>query len=90
MVLQSYLYRTQQDVEEAIEKGVRVRLCKGAYLEPAQVAYQDKAEVDQNYIRCMELLLNNGKYPGLATHDHKIIEHAIEYTRQHQDRARAL
>ncbi len=79
VVLQSYLYRTEKDVEEMIKLGTRVRLCKGAYLEPAEVAYQEKAEVDRNYLRCMERLLSEGNYPGLATHDEKIIEQAINY-----------
>jgi proline dehydrogenase len=79
VVLQSYLYRTEKDVEEMIKLGARVRLCKGAYLEPAEVAYQEKAEVDRNYLRCMERLMREGNYPGLATHDEKIIEHAINY-----------
>lgn len=80
VVLQSYLYRTEKDVEDMIKLGVRVRLCKGAYLEPAEVAYQEKTEVDRSYIRCMERLLSEGHYPGLATHDERIIEHAISYT----------
>ncbi len=80
VVLQSYLLRTGQDVEDMIKLGARVRLCKGAYLEPATVAYQDKAAVDKNYLDCMERLLSEGNYPGLATHDEKIIQHAIEYT----------
>lgn len=79
VVLQSYLYRTEKDVEEMIKLGARVRLCKGAYLEPAEVAYQEKAEVDRNYLRCMERLMREGNYPGLATHDEKIIEHAVNY-----------
>ena len=79
VVLQSYLYRTEKDVEDMIKLGVRVRLCKGAYLEPAEVAYQEKAEVDRNYVRCMERLLSEGNYPGLATHDEKIIEQALAY-----------
>jgi proline dehydrogenase len=83
IVLQGYLYRTAQDVEDAIALGTRVRLCKGAYLEPPTVAYPQKAQVDQNYIRCMERLLSEGNYPGLATHDEKIINHAIAYTKQH-------
>ena len=61
VVLQSYLYRTEKDVEEMIKLGVRVRLCKGAYLEPAEVAYQEKAEVDRNYVRCMERLMSEGQ-----------------------------
>ncbi len=84
VVLQSYLYRTEKDVEDAIKLGARVRLCKGAYLEPATVAHQEKAQVDQNYVRCMERLMSEGHYPGLATHDEKIINHAIEYARQNR------
>lgn len=84
VVLQSYLYRTEKDVEDMIKLGVRVRICKGAYLEPAEVAYQEKAEVDRNYIRCMERLLSEGNYPGLATHDERIIEHAISYTNRNR------
>ncbi len=83
VVLQSYLYRTEKDVETAIADKVRVRLCKGAYLESATVAYSEKAEVDKNYVACMERLLSDGNYPGLATHDEKIINHAIEYVKQH-------
>lgn len=84
IVLQSYLYRTEQDVEDAIKRQVRVRLCKGAYLEPATVAYQEKAQVDRNYVRCMERLMSAGNYPGLATHDEAIINHAIDYARQNK------
>ena len=82
VVLQSYLFRTEKDVEDAITNGVRVRLCKGAYLEPATVAYAEKADVDANYIRCMERLMTDGNYPGLATHDEKIITHAIRYANE--------
>lgn len=82
VVLQSYLYRTKNDVEEMIAANVRVRLCKGAYLEPPSVAYPEKAEVDANYIRCMERLMCDGNYPGLATHDEKIINHAVRFARQ--------
>jgi proline dehydrogenase len=74
IVLQSYLYRTKDDVLKANGARCRVRLCKGAYKEPASVAYQDKADVDRNYIECMKLLLDHGNYPGIATHDPKIIE----------------
>ena len=84
VVLQSYLYRTEKDVEDLIKLGARVRLCKGAYLEPAEVAYQEKAEVDRNYVRCMERLMSEGNYPGLATHDEKIIEHAITYANRNR------
>jgi proline dehydrogenase len=76
VVLQSYLRRTSQDVDQMIELGVRVRLCKGAYQEPAEVAFPAKRDVDENYIACMERLLLRGNYPGLATHDERIIAHA--------------
>ena len=69
VVLQSYLRRTDQDVEQMIALGARVRLCKGAYQEPDTVAYPDKRDVDANYVRCMERLLLKGHYPGIATHD---------------------
>jgi proline dehydrogenase len=84
VVLQSYLYRTERDVCDMIELGARVRLCKGAYLEPAAVAFPEKADTDKNYIKCMEILLQEGNYPGLATHDEKIINHALEFVRQNQ------
>jgi proline dehydrogenase len=77
-VLQAYLYRTAADVARAIEMGVPVRLCKGAYLEPGRVAYADKAEVDANYGRLVEQLLLHGNHPAIATHD----EHMIDRARQ--------
>jgi proline dehydrogenase len=79
IVLQSYLYRTAADVERAIQLKCRVRLCKGAYKEPATVAYPDKADVDANYVRCMQDLMRHGNYPGLATHDEAIIRHAKKF-----------
>jgi proline dehydrogenase len=81
IVLQAYLYRTAADVEHAIEQGVPVRLCKGAYLEPARVAYTDKAEVDANYARLMERLLLDGKHPAIATHDERLIRRVREIVR---------
>lgn len=74
IVLQSYLYRTKGDVLKANGARARVRLCKGAYKEPATVAYQDKDEVDRNYVECMKLLLDQGNYAGIATHDPRIID----------------
>ena len=76
IVLQSYLYRTEQDVERANGARARVRLCKGAYKEPPSVAYPDKKDVDANYVRCLQKLVKQGNYPGLATHDERIIEQA--------------
>ncbi len=79
IVLQSYLYRTDRDVRQAIEQGARVRLVKGAYAEPAAVAYPSKREVDAAYRREMEMLLDAGRYPAIATHDETIIEVAKSY-----------
>ena len=80
VVLQSYLRRTRADVDAMIALGARVRLCKGAYQEPEDVAFPDKKDVDANYIACMERLLERGTYPGIATHDPTIIDHAKAFT----------
>ncbi|HEU4565983.1 MAG TPA: proline dehydrogenase family protein, partial [Gemmatimonadaceae bacterium] len=82
IVLQSYLYRTLSDVERANELRCRVRLCKGAYQEPATVAYPDKKDVDANYVRCMKKLLQEGNYPGLATHDERMIAEAKRFVKE--------
>jgi proline dehydrogenase len=74
IVLQSYLYRTWSDVERAIHLKCRVRLCKGAYKEPASVAFSEKHDVDANYVKCMHALIERGNYPGIATHDPAIID----------------
>jgi len=81
VVLQSYLRRTAADVEAMITLGARVRLCKGAYQEPEDVAFPKKRDVDANYVTCMERLLEGGNYPGIATHDVKIIDHAKAFTK---------
>ncbi len=81
VVLQSYLRRTAADVDAMIALGARVRLCKGAYQEPDDVAFPDKKDVDANFISCMERLLERGNYPGIATHDEKIIAHAKAFAR---------
>jgi proline dehydrogenase len=81
VVLQSYLRRTAADVEAMITLGARVRLCKGAYQEPDDVAFPNKSDVDANYIACMERLLERGNYPGIATHDVRIIDHAKAFTK---------
>lgn len=73
IVLQSMMRRTRADVERAIEQRTRVRLCKGAYLEPAPVAFPDKRDVDTNYAECARELITRGNYPGIATHDERII-----------------
>lgn len=82
VVIQSCLRRSAADVERLIEAGARVRLCKGAYLEPPAVAFPDKADVDRNYVRLMEELLERGNYPGIATHDAAIIDHARTFIAQ--------
>jgi proline dehydrogenase len=74
VVLQSMLRRTEADVLWANERGIRVRLCKGAYAEPEHVAYPAKRDVDESFIRCMRLLLEHGNYPGIATHDEAMIQ----------------
>ena len=81
-VLQAYLYRTAADVQRAIEMGVQVRLCKGAYLEPSRVAYADKAAVDANYARLMEQVLLHGTHPAIATHDQRMIDRAKDIARR--------
>jgi len=76
IVLQAYLYRTPEDLERYLSRGVRIRLCKGAYAEPAAVAYPRKADVDEAYRRLSERLLLGGVDPALATHDERLIRHA--------------
>lgn len=82
IVLQSYLYRTMKDVERANQLRARVRICKGAYKEPASVAYPDKKDVDASYVACMKLLMEHGNYPGLATHDEQIIAEAKRFAKE--------
>src|SRR6266550_3476688 len=84
IVLQSYLYRCLLDVEQANSAGVRVRLCKGAYKEPISVAYPDKKEVDESYLRSMRTLLLNGHYPGIATHDERMVRETKRFARENQ------
>ena len=79
IVLQSYLRRTAADVERLISLKARVRLCKGAYDEPAAVAFPAKADVDRNYANLMERLLERGNYPALATHDPGLIARARQF-----------
>lgn len=79
VVLQSYLKRTPGDVRRMIELGARVRICKGAYAEPADVAWQDPARIRSAYIESMQWLMADGVYPGIATHDDRIIEAARDF-----------
>ena len=82
IVLQSYLRRTIDDARELLKIPARIRLCKGAYDEPASVAYPDKKDVDDNYVRVMQLLLRSGAYHGIATHDPKMIEATIAFAQR--------
>lgn len=83
VVIQSYLRRSAADVERLIAMGARVRLCKGAYLEPPEVAFPDKRDVDRNYVKLAMALLERGNYPGIATHDESIITFVRDFTRRH-------
>jgi len=78
-VIQSYMRRAEDDVTKLIANGIRVRLCKGAYKEPPEIAFQAKSEVDANYLKLMKLLMKSGIYHGLATHDEKIIREAKRF-----------
>ncbi|RKT86510.1 proline dehydrogenase [Saccharopolyspora antimicrobica] len=77
-VLQAYLHRTEQDCRDLATEGSRVRLCKGAYSEPASVAYQDKAEVDRSYVRCLKILMEGAGYPMVASHDPRMVSIATD------------
>ena len=81
IVIQSYLRRSDQDVDELLRHGARIRLCKGAYKEPASVAFPGKADVDCSYIQLTEKLLSSGVYHALATHDSKMIDAAKDFAR---------
>ena len=77
-VVQAYLHRTEADCRALATEGSRVRLCKGAYKEPASVAFQSPAEVDASYVRCLEVLLRGDGYPMVATHDPALISRTLE------------
>jgi proline dehydrogenase len=82
IVLQSALRRTLADVDRANKLQCRVRICKGAYLEPPDVAYPDKADVDKNFVAAMHRLMEHGNYPGIATHDEAIIAEAKRFAKE--------
>jgi len=79
IVIQSYLYRSEADIARLVELGAAVRLCKGAYNEPASVAFQDKNEVDANYVHLMKMLLDGGAPTAIASHDEKMIDATLEH-----------
>jgi proline dehydrogenase len=83
IAVQSYLRRTEKDVDELLEQCARIRLVKGAYKEPPEVAYPHKRDVDANFLRLQERLLASGVYHAIATHDEKLIAAAQDYARKH-------
>ena len=82
IVLQSYLYRTYADAQELVKLPARIRICKGAYSEPPEVAFPDKKDVDANYVKVMQLLLGSGTYHGIATHDPKMIDATVDFVKR--------
>src|SRR5947208_7195613 len=82
IVVKSNLYRTMDDARDLLKIPARIWLCKGAYDEPAEVAYPDKKDVDANYVRVMQLLLASGTYHGIATHDPKMIDATIDFAQR--------
>jgi len=78
-VIQSYMRRAESEIEKLLSRGIRIRLCKGAYKEPPEIAFQAKSEVDANYVKLMKVLMKSGIYHGLATHDEKIINQAKSF-----------
>jgi proline dehydrogenase len=83
-VIQAYLYRSENDIVDLLSYGCRIRLCKGAYKESAEVAYPRKADVDANYVRLMRILLPSGFYHGIATHDPRMIAETIRCAAEKQ------
>jgi proline dehydrogenase len=83
IVIQSYLFRSEADIQQLIADGIRVRLCKGAYKEPAEVAFPKKIDVDRNYAKLTGMLLASPIYHGLATHDVFMIDAAKKHAREH-------
>ena len=83
VVIQAYLYRSQEDVRRLSALGCNIRLCKGAYMEPADIAFPKRQDVDRNFIKLLELLLLSPSYTAIATHNVKMIEHVHRFTAQH-------
>jgi proline dehydrogenase len=89
-VIQSYLHRSETDVEQLVAERIRIRLCKGAYKEPPEIAFEKKADVDANYIKLMKILLKSGTYHGIATHDENMIKATIAFAQQEKIPATAF
>jgi proline dehydrogenase len=82
VVIQAYLYRSAADVDRLLADGIRIRLCKGAYQEPANLAFPAKADVDDNFVRLMQVLLPSGIYHGIATHDERMIDATCRFAKE--------
>lgn len=82
IVIQAYLRRSEQDISALLGDGIRIRLCKGAYQEPAEIAFPDKADVDKNFVRLTRVLLTSGIYHGIATHDEAMIRAARQAVKE--------
>src|SRR5665213_1993279 len=89
-VLQAYLLRTAQDTERLLAQGIRIRLCKGAYKEPAEIAFPAKSDVDANYCRLMLRLVTSPVFCGIATHDEAIVNQLCDYVAKHNIDKRAF
>ena len=80
IVFQAYLYRTEKDIQDVLEMRGRIRLCKGAYKEPPEIAFKEKSGTDANFIKLMKILLQSGVYHGIATHDPAMIQATKEFS----------
>lgn len=89
-VIQSYLFRSEKDVEALLAERIRIRLCKGAYKEPPEVAFPKKSDVDANYVKLMKMLLKSGVYHGIATHDENMVRATIEFAQKEKIAASAF
>jgi proline dehydrogenase len=83
-VIQAYLYRSEADIHGLCDRGIPVRLCKGAYKEPEELAFPDKASVDANFVKLMKILFDRGVYPAIATHDNAMIAETLQYVHDRQ------
>jgi len=90
VAIQAYLYRSEDDINELNSRRISVRLCKGAYREPAALAFPRKQDTDANYCYLTTLLLNEGRRPAFATHDQRIITWILDYARRHQVAAKSF
>jgi proline dehydrogenase len=84
IVIQAYLYRSEEDTRDLLKAGARIRLCKGAYKEPKEIAFPHKRQVNDNFARLMKILLDSGIYHAIATHDRRMIEATINYAARHR------